>query len=146
MMIHIVCLMILLSITLFSIITGNNLITVGIDEAYSFTQTLNGTITEVELPDIATSLFLDPLIQAVIWISIIAGIIIISSITVLSSGLSEIGSKWIGYSIFYISIWIILSTLSFPLITSIELIGVIIYITLTILYAIGVIVQLGTSS
>lgn len=145
MAIHLLCLIVLFALTLFSIITGNDLITTAITENYSYTQSLNGSTSELTLEGIATSLYLDPLIQAVIWISIIAGIIVLASLNILGSGLNESGSKWIGYSIFYISVWIILSTLSFPLIISIEIIGIVIYLALTITYAIGVIFSMTNS-
>ena len=145
MAIYTLCLIILLCLTMFSIITGNDLITIVITKDYSLLQNLNGTISELEFEQIVADFQFDAILQAIIWISIIASIIVLSSLNILGSGLSDTGSHWLGLGIFFVAIWTILSILSFPLIMSIKTIGFLIYLVLTIIYAIDVIIHIGQS-
>lgn len=133
----IVNLAILLILTIFSLISGNNFISNAYVQSVEFNQVLDGTTSILELEGISADFSLDPLIQAVIWIAVIGAIGVASSITVLATGLGESGSRWLVGMIFFISIWIMLSTLPYPLIQSGGSIMELIYLGMTITYSIG---------
>lgn len=133
---------ILFFLTLLSLISGNNFIANAYVESQQYHQILNGTTSIVELEGISADFSLDPLIQAVIWIAVIGGIGVASSITVLASGLAGFGSRWLVGMIFFISIWIMLSTLPFPLIQAGGTVMELIYLGMTITYSIGAIMFL----
>ena len=128
---------ILFLLTILSVISGNNFISNAYVQSQQYHQILDGTTSVIEFQDISADFSLDPLIQAVIWITIIGAIGVISSITILASGLTETGSRWVVGMIFFISIWTMLSTLPFPLIQSGGYVLELIYFSMTILYAIG---------
>ena len=130
---------ILFILTILSIISGNNFISNAYDQSLEFQQILDGSSSVMKLNDVSVDFALDPLIQAVIWIGVIGGIGVASSITILATGLSPYGSKWLVGLIFFISIWIMLSTLPYPLIQSGGQVLQLIYLAMTITYAIGAI-------
>ena len=132
---------IMLAITILSVITGNDFISNSVEATYSF-QSLNGTISELEIEG---SMNLSTLQDAILWISVIGGIAIVSGIAVLGSGLNEQATRWITYMTFFISFWTILSILSFPLIIAIQSFGSVIYVGLTIVYAVSCIMYIGGS-
>ena len=115
--------------------------TISIEESYNYYTTVNGTTSDITLGGMG-DLGLDPLIQAIVWISIIGGIAVASSISVLASGLSEGGSRWFVGLIFFVAIWLMFSTFPFPLIMAIEGVGAFMYLFLTIIYAVDVIIFL----
>jgi len=129
---------------LLSVISGNNFISASYQASLSYQQALNGSISEIGIQNINTNFSLDPLIQAVIWISIIGGVGVASGITVLSSGLGEGGQRWLLGLIFYVSIWIMFSTLPYPLIVASGTFGNLLYFIMTLFYAVGVIIKLMT--
>lgn len=133
----IIPLLCLIFLTFISLISGNDFISTAVSESYEYQQYLNGSVSEFGIEGANLDLGLDPLISAVIWISVIGGVAIASSITVVASGLSESGTRWIIGLIFFVSLWLMFSTFPFPLINQIGLIGNFIYFGLTIFYAIG---------
>ena len=128
---------ILFLITILSIISGNNFISTAEAQSLLYYQALNGTTSSLEAQLISADFSLDPLIQAVIWIAVIGGIGVASSISVLATGLNETGSRWAVGLIFFIAIWIMLSTLPYPLILAGGMVMELIYLTMTITYAVG---------
>lgn len=128
---------ILFVLTILSLISGNDFISNAYVQSQIYNQILDGTTSVVELSGISADFSLDPLIQAVIWIAVIGGIGIASSITVLATGLNKSGSIWLVGMIFFISIWIMLSTLPFPLIQAGGQVMELIYLGMTITYAMG---------
>lgn len=130
---------ILLFLSLLSIISGNNFLANSYVESIEYNQMLNGTISTLGYDDLTGSFSLDPLIQAIIWIAVIGGIAIASSITVVGTGLSSAGTKWIVGTTFFVSIWVMFSTLPLPLINDIGIIGSLIYLLMTMIYSIGAI-------
>ena len=133
----IVNLSILFLITILSMLSGNDFMTNAQQQSLVYQQILNGTTSTFEGEQITADFSLDPIIQAVIWIAVIGVAGIASSITVLATGFSPAGSKWIVGMIFFISIWIMLSTLPFPLIQLGGIVLEFIYLIMTITYAIG---------
>ena len=135
------CLGVLILLTFISIFTGNDFITMSVEESYNYYTTINGTISDITLEGTG-DLGLDPLIQAIVWITVIGGIAVVSSVSILASGLSEGGTRWFVGLIFFVAIWLMFSTFPFPLIMAIEGIGGVIYLFLTIIYAVDVIIYL----
>lgn len=127
---------ILFLITILSLISGNDFMSVAYSQSTVYQQVLNGSTSTVA-QDLFADFSLDPLIQAVIWIGIVGGVAIASSLTVVATGLNEAGSRWVVGLIFFISIWIMLSTLPFPLIYSGGVVMELIYFVMTITYAFG---------
>ena len=138
----IIPLSILFLLTVISLVSGNNFIASVMVESQQYRQILNGTSSVVDLEGISADFSLDPLIFAVVWIVVIGGVAIASSITVVSTGLSTVGSKWTVGIVFFVSIWLMLSTYPYPLIVSGGFIMETIYLFMTILYAIGGIMTL----
>lgn len=135
------CLGVLLLLTVISIFTGNDFVTISMEGSYNYQTMINGTTSDITLEG-AGDLGLDPLIQAIIWIGVLSGIAIVSSFGVLGSGFSDSGTRWLVGGIFFTAIWLMFSTFPFPLITAIEGVGGFIYLFLTIVYAVDVIIFL----
>jgi len=76
-------------------------------------------------------------------IVLIAGVSIILGLQVLGSGLSDTTLKVLTILTAYISLWIILSLLSMPLLIESELFGILIYTILTLIYVIGMIEKIS---
>lgn len=131
-------LVIMLVITLFAIIGGNSFISITDTNVINNSIIVNGTTTSFET-SVDTTFGLDPItggIALIITLSVLGGVI---GLRVLGSGLSEASVKIILLAFFYGGLWAILSLLSINLITAIELFGGIIYMFLTLAYAIGVV-------
>jgi len=135
------CLGVLLLLTVISIFTGNDFVTISIEESYNYQTIINGTTSDITLESVG-DLGLDPLIQAIIWIGVLSGIAIVSSFGVLGSGFSDSGTRWLVGGIFFTAIWLMFSTFPFSLIMGIEGLGGFIYLFLTIVYAVDVIIFL----
>lgn len=133
--------MIFMTITL--VLMGNSV--GGQTVANSYTSDFNGSqatnIVNTQFP-----LDLTSLTGVVIWIGIIAAVGVACGIIVVSSGLSDNAQHWLTMSIFYTTMWTIFSLLPAPALGSIPILGILIYVTLTIIYAICVIVQISDSS
>ena len=135
------CLGVLILLTVISIFTGNDFITITIEESYNYSTNINGTTSDITLEGMG-DLGLDPLIQAVIWIGVLALIAVASSFGILGSGFSESGTRWLVGGIFFTAIWLMFSVFPLPLIGAIEGVGAFIYLFLTIIYAVDVIIFL----
>lgn len=129
----------LMVITLISIVSGNSFIGVFIDATIDNTLIVNGSTTSLEIPVDIVPFGLDPIVGGLALITALAVFGAIITIQVLGSGLSDNGSRIIMVSLFYGGIWTIMSLVSAPLIISIKVFGSLLYLSLTILYAIGVI-------
>ena len=134
---------ILLVLSFISLMFGNTLAGISIDDSVSIDALINGTETSVDIGGTNATLSLDPLQGAIIWIIIILGIGVAVGIQVLGSGLSDKSVHLLFMGIFFSSVWGILSVLSMNLIESIEVFGSFIYLGLTIVYAIGTIIKVG---
>ena len=136
------CLGVLILLTVISIFTGNDFVTMSIGESYNYQTVINGTTSEILLEG-EGDLSLDSLTQAIVWIGIFAGIAIVSSFGILGSGFSDSGTRWLVGGIFFLAIWVMFSVFPLPLIMAIEGgLGAFIYLFLTIIYAVDVIIFL----
>lgn len=136
----IIPLLILIILTFISIISGNDFVSYAVSKSFSFSQTIDDATSQVNIPTMTTDFSLsDPLLQAIIWISVIAVAAIASSITIVSTGLSSSGQRWIVGLIFFVSLWTMFSTLPYNLIVASGQVGLWLYFGLTLFYAIGAI-------
>jgi len=145
-MLIMILIFIMLMLTILSMFMGTSFVGVIIQQALDYNAAMNGTASEWVLDPVDTALYLDPLIGAVIWIGIIAAIGIAAGIQFLGSGLNSEGGHWLTGSIFYTAIWILLSTYPYGLLTSIPYFGGLIYIVLTMVYAIAAIIKINSFS
>jgi len=116
----IIALGMLLTITFFNIILGANLGTYNAGTTY------------------AVNVGISPITGALAIIIALVAVAVLVGIQVLGSGISEQSVHTIIVVIGYASIWGVFSVLTLNLIISIELFGWLIYLTLTIIYMIGV--------
>ena len=88
-------------------------------------------------------LYFDPLIGAVGWFIPFGIAMAIVSINVVGSGLGESGASSVRNLLMFGGIWTVFSVSSLALFDSIPIYGNLIYVVLTIVYAIGVFIQIG---
>jgi len=139
-----ISLTILIVISLFSVITGSSLKEIGI-QSLTGSGDFNETTSTFDISNINTTFYIDEFSGALV---IIISIMIISTLIglqIMGSGLSEQSVRIITIGISYFGIWTIFSVLSYQLIISIEIIGTLIYITLTIIFTIGIIQKITKS-
>ena len=129
--------------TLISILLGSSFTDSLVPTTIDNEAIINGTTTSFEILNTDVILNIDPIIGAISIIIIIATVGAIIGIQVLGSGLSSESVRVLIMAIAYTGIWTVLSILSFPLITSIEIFGSLIYVVLTIGYVIGIIQKFG---
>ena len=138
--------MILIVLTLLSLILGENFLSGIVNISVDNEALIDGVPSTFVVSSqdvlffIDTSNLLSAGIALLITIAIVAGI---TGITVLGSGLNPQSAKIIIFIPAFGGIWAVLSILASSLIFQIEVFGVIIYISLTIVYSIGVIQQIS---
>lgn len=125
----------MLVLTLLSIVSGNSFIPNSAGDSYS--AIVNGTTSDYTISSEGFSI--DEYTGAIGWLVVIVAIGVIASISILGSGLGSVGANLLYKSIFYGSIWGIVSIFPAPLIFTILYFGPVFYITLTIVYVIIVI-------
>ena len=133
-----ISLSILIVITLFAVITGSSLKEIGA-ENIDGSGLVNGTSTDYDISNIGATFYIDEFAGAVVIIIAIMIIAIIVGLNIFGSGLSDRSVKILTTGLAYYGIWTIFSILSYDLIISIEVIGVLLYITLTIVFTIGLV-------
>lgn len=137
---------ILIILTLFSFVLGENFIGTTINVFVDNSALVNGSNTTFEvltkdvLFQVDTSQLLIAGIALIIAIVAVAGI---TGIQILASGLNPESAKIVVILVGYIGIWSALSVIAFNLITSIEVFGSVIYISITLGYSIGVIQKIS---
>jgi len=147
-MLIVLTLAILIVLSIFSLILGNNFISGIANIAIDNDALVDGVSSTFEVIGqnvifaIDTSSLIIAGIALIITITVVAGIV---GINVLGSGLNPQSTKIIIIITAYIGIWSTLSILAFNLINSIEIFGSVIYISLTLTYVIGVIKKLSGS-
>lgn len=147
-MLIVITLMIMLIISLFSLILGNDYISNAVNVEVDNISIINGNTTTylVESYDVIFQIDTSTLINAGIVLLITVGLIAAGlGITVLGSGLSPASVRIMIMLTAFYGIWFTLSLIAFPLIIEIEIFGSIIYIGLTIGYSIGIIKKLAGS-
>jgi len=138
-----ITLLILILITLFSIVAGNSFTGSVIKNVIDNDLIVNGTGTSVGIESTDVLFNVDPVIGFTVTIIVIVGLATAIGIQVLGSGLSPSSVRIMIIGIAYSGVWIVFSLLAEPLISSIEIFGTLIYISLTIGYVIGVIQKMS---
>lgn len=133
-----ICLLLLAVLGVFSVVLGGTWSGISGGETMSETVLVNGTVTTVEFIQ-DWSFSITELEGAIGWLTAIVGLVAIVGIKLFGSGLSDQTVRITTLVIVYSSIWTLLSIPAFPLITSIEVFGPLIYIVMTIGYAVGVV-------
>ena len=129
--------------TLISVLLGSSFTDTLVSTTIDNEAIINGTITSFEIWNTDIILNIDPIIGAISIIIVVATVGAVIGIQILASGLSPESVRVLIMAIAYTGVWTVLSILSFPLITSIEIFGGLIYVILTIGYVIGIIQKLG---
>lgn len=132
------CLAIMLTITLLSIVSGGSFVS-GTTENIIYNELIvNGTTSTIDYGTANLTFGIDPLLGGLMILTTIVILASLVGIQIFASGLSDSSVSTIRTAIMYAGLWTTLSLASLPLISSIELIGTAIYLTLTIVYVIGV--------
>ena len=134
-----VSLLIMTVLTIFSVVLGGTW-TGSITESFIDSGAIvNGTSSTfvVEGQDFVFSI--DPVTGFIASLIVIVSLASILGLSVLGSGLSDASVRVMIMIITYSSIWATLSILSYPLIASIEIFGALMYVVITIAYAVGVV-------
>jgi len=131
-------LLILIVLSLFSVILGNSFIGSEVENVIGNELLINGTTTEVGVETEAI-FYIDPFLGITAMIIVLVILATAVGVQVLGSGLSPTTVRIIVIGTAYGGIWVLFSLLAEPLISSIEIFGSLIYITLTIGYIWGVI-------
>lgn len=134
---------ILIVISLFAIITGSSLKEIGVENIEA-TGLVNESSSSYDISDIGATFYIDEFTGALVIIIAIMIIAVIIGLQIFGSGLSDQSVKILSIGITYYGIWSIFSVLSYELIISIEVIGVLLYIVLTIVFTIGLIKKFST--
>jgi len=133
-----ISLTILIVISLFSVITGSSLKEISI-ESFESSGQFNETTSSWDFSNINTTFYIDEFAGALVIIITIMVIACLLGLQIMGSGLSEPSVRILTIGISYFGVWSIFSILSYQLIISIEIVGTLIYIVLTIIYTIGII-------
>ncbi len=139
MLLIILPLVVLLFLTIFSIIFGATFTSVSIDTFVSNDIINNGTTTTIGLGGDNIYFNIDPLIGATVWIIAIIILAALISIKFLGSGMGPEGVRTTLIGTAYGTVWIVLSVYSNPLVSQIAIFGPLLYVSFTIMYALGVI-------
>lgn len=131
---------ILLLITILALVLGNNFIkfitSIGIDNN-SFVNGVSNSFV-VNNTDVLFSIDSTQIGGAILILTVtMIALAAVLGITVLATGLNTNSIKTILYAVVLGGTWALLSTLSFPLIVSIEVFGAVIYILLTVGFVVG---------
>lgn len=136
-----ISLVVLIIITLLSILSGNSFIGTPSSINSTYQTIINGTTTTLDVETNAV-FYIDPVAGAIV-IFVALGILVgFLGFNALGSGLNETATRIILWVTVYGALWGFFSVLSMNLIIEIELYGSLIYIGLTVMYAIGVIQKL----
>jgi len=123
----------LIVLSFISIIFGNEFV------SYTIEGEVRGEYLIIE----STYFNIDLMVGAIIIIITIASAVSLIGLKILGSGLSDESVRTIITGIIYTTIWAVLSALALPLLYSIELFGILIYVALTIVFVIGVIEKMS---
>ncbi len=133
-------------LAVFSLIIGGNLIGTTVNVLVDNSALINGSTTTFEVVAQDVLFQIDTTTLIIAGIALIVAVSLAAAITgiqVLGSGINTQSAKIMILITGYTGIWASLSIISFQLIFSIEVFGSVIYITLTIGYAVGVLQKIG---
>ena len=129
---------ILIVISLFAIITGSGIKEIG-SESITGSATVNQSTSLYNISNVSAMFYIDEFAGMLVILIAIMIIAVIIGINIFGFGLSDQSVKILTIGLTYYGIWSIFSVLSYSLIVSIEVIGSLIYIILTIVFTIGLI-------
>lgn len=109
----------------------------------SYNQTIDGTPQSFELEGFSLDAAFDLQTGVIALIVVMIAIGLVAGIQVLGSGLSDISVKIIYTSIFFYTLWALLSVFGLPSITVVPIVGWIFYFFLTLVYSVGVVGQIN---
>lgn len=133
------CLLILVVLSVFSVILGSSFMGIIVEQTISNTVIVNGSATTFVVENTQFVFNIDPIAGMVASLAGWVAIALIFGIRGFGTGLSDDTSRIATMITIYTAVWTILSTLVIPLVFQIEIFGAIIYVVLTIAYAIGVV-------
>lgn len=136
-------LFIMLVLTVFSIVLGSGWASSPINLTVDNDAIVNGSSSSFIIEGEDLIFNIDPLTGAIAIIAVIGVIAIVAGLQILGSGLSDTSIRMGVLATVYTGIWVVLSVLALSLIFSIEVFGAIIYITLTLVYVVGVIQKMA---
>lgn len=134
---------ILLVLTILSVILGTSFTDTLVETTIDNEALIDGGSKTIEIEGVEILFNIDPVIGAIAMIIVIASIGGVVGIQILGTGLSPESVRVLIMAIAYTGIWGVLSILSLPLISSIEIFGPLIYVVLTLGYVIGIIQKFG---
>lgn len=130
-------------LTVFSFVLGGALSGSFFENTLDTSVIINGTTTTLEFGGDEVLFAIDPAVATITVFIVIIGIVGLLGIQILGSGLSPESIRTIMICILYGIVWGLLSVVAMPLILSIEIFGVSIYMVLLVGYIIGVIQKIG---
>lgn len=139
-----ISLLILIVLSLFSIITGASLKEVSAENLAGSGQ-FNETSTSFDISNVNTFFYIDEFSGALVIIITIMVLACLFGLQIMGSGLSTTSVRIIMVGISYYGVWGVFSVLSYNLIVSIEIVGALIYIVLTIMFTIGILNKITKS-
>jgi hypothetical protein len=138
-MIVAVCLMLMAGLSLFNIVLGGTWTSISDIHSISNTAVINGTASSFAVSGQDWVFSIDPISGAAVWLVVIVSIAALVGIRIFGSGLSEQSVRVAIMAIVYANIWTVLSVGASPLMWSIPVFVGMIYISITIVYTVGVI-------
>lgn len=140
------CLLILVVLSLFSVVLGSSFFGIISELTVDNISIINGSTTTFIVETQEFFINIDPIIGMIDNIILWTSIALLIGLRAFGTGLSDESVRIASLGIIYTSIWFLLSTLAIPLMFAIELFGALIYTTLTIAYAVGVIQKIAGGS
>ena len=110
-----------------------------VEQTISNTVIVNGSTTTFVVENLSFTFSIDPIAGMVASLAGWVAIAVAFGIRAFGTGLSDESARIATLITIYSAIWTILSTLVIPLMFAIEVFGAVIYVVLTIAYAVGVI-------
>lgn len=130
-------------LTVFSFVLGGALSGSFFENTLDTSVIINGTTSTMEFDGGEVFFGIDPAVATIGIFVVIIGIVGVLGIQFLGSGLSPESIRTIMICILYGLLWTLLSIVAMPLILSIEVFGITIYMVLLIGYIVGVIQKIG---
>jgi len=136
---------ILIVLTIFNIVVGSSFDEI-IFGTYDMDAVINGSDTSYTLDNLNIIFNINSLTGAIAIIIIVGLLCTILGIRILGSGISETSVRFLTTCVFYTGIWSLFSVLSYELIINIKVFGLLLYITLTIIFVLGVVQKLTSNN
>lgn len=115
--------------------------TVSVDPALA-NQTIDGSPQTMDIEGYSVDASFDLQTGVIALIIVMIAIGVIAGVQVLGSGLSDFSVSVIYKSVFFYSVWLLLSLFGTPSMFSVPIFGVVFYFFLTLVYSLGVVQQI----